>query len=434
MLLNVPITERVTREISKGLLQSLPQTTGPISFEIIGSSSNISVQFCCQEDDHFILRSQLRAFFPNTVITESDSHLITLWTQRNEFHSIVVDIGLAREFMLPIQRFGSFDVDPLIGVIGALNNLAAGELGVIQILFQPVRNPWAQSITRSVTRLDGKPFFIDAPEIVIGAKEKIADTLFAVVLRVATKAPSRNRALSQAQSIAGALRQFTSTQGNELIPLSNEDYDDRVHDLNLLARTTNRSGMILNSAELVGLVHLPSKSVVSPKLRRKTRKTKTAPERVFGNELILGENAHAGDRKVVSLDAQQRSRHTHVIGASGTGKSHLIQNLIIQDLRAGKGVAVLDPHGDLIDRLLSCIPKNRLEDVILFDPSDTENPIGFNILQAHSSTEKQLLASDLVSVFQRLSTSWGDRMTSVLANAILAFLESSSGGTLSDLS
>src|SRR6185436_8553756 len=126
-------------------------------------------------------------------------------------------------------------------------------------------------------------------------------------------------------------------------------------------------------------------------------------------------------------------RHAHIVGASGTGKSTLLFNLIRQDIENGQGVAVLDPHGDLIDKILGIIPPERIADVVLVDPADDEYVIGFNILSAHSELEKTLLASDLVSVFQRLSTSWGDQMQSVLQNAILAFLESDRKGTLADL-
>ena len=149
--------------------------------------------------------------------------------------------------------------------------------------------------------------------------------------------------------------------------------------------------------------------------------------------LLLGNNVHIGQSVAVRLSPEQRVRHTHIIGASGTGKSTLLFNLIRQDIEQGDGVAALDPHGDLVDRVLSIIPENRIGDVVLVDPSDTEYPIGFNILSAHSELEKNLLASDLVSVFRRLSTSWGDQMDIVLRNAILAFLESTAGGTLSDL-
>jgi hypothetical protein len=192
--------------------------------------------------------------------------------------------------------------------------------------------------------------------------------------------------------------------------------------------------MILNSDELTGFVHLPSSAVRSPAFVRQTGKTKPAPNIVRNaTGLLLGDNEHAGGSEAVRLTAEQRTRHVHIIGASGTGKSTLLFNLIRQDIENGQGVAVLDPHGDLIDRICGIIPAERVDDVVLVNPSDPEYSVGFNILSAHSETEKDLLASDLVAVFQRLSSSWGDQMNSVLQNAILAFLESDRKGTLADL-
>jgi hypothetical protein len=168
--------------------------------------------------------------------------------------------------------------------------------------------------------------------------------------------------------------------------------------------------MLLNSEELLAFVHLPSAAVATPKLSRLIKRTKAAPKLAQSDTgLILGENWHGGKNIEVRLSPDQRSRHIHCIGASGTGKSTLLFNLIRQDIESGQGIAVLDPHGDLIERILGIIPETRTRDVILLDPSDEEYSIGFNILSAHSDLEKTLLASDLVSVFERLSTSWGDQ-------------------------
>jgi len=191
--------------------------------------------------------------------------------------------------------------------------------------------------------------------------------------------------------------------------------------------------MLVNADELVSLAHLPSASVRVPQLRREEARTKAAPQIVRGHPFVLGENVHAGHTTPVTVSAEARAQHCYVIGASGTGKSTLLLNLILQDVRAGAGLAVLDPHGDLVDDILGRIPESRWGDVILIDPSDEDYPVGFNVLQAHSEVEKNLLGSDLVAVFRRLSTSWGDQMTSVLGNAVLAFLESEDGGSLVDL-
>jgi hypothetical protein len=191
--------------------------------------------------------------------------------------------------------------------------------------------------------------------------------------------------------------------------------------------------MLLNADELVSLAHLPSASVRVPQLKREDARTKAAPQLVKGHPFVLGENAHAGKTTSVSLSSEARSQHCYMIGASGTGKSTLLLNLILRDIEHGEGVAVLDPHGDLIDEILGRIPEGRSGDVVLLDPSDEEFPVGFNVLKAHSEVEKNLLGSDLVAVFRRLSTSWGDQMTSVLGNAVLAFLESAEGGSLVEL-
>jgi hypothetical protein len=258
--------------------------------------------------------------------------------------------------------------------------------------------------------------------------------IFAAVLRLATNAEDSERAWEIVRGMAGALSSLNHPNGNELIPLRNDEYPLPCHIEDMLHRQSRRSGMLLNSEELLALVHLPSPAVQTPKLVREKNHTKAAPKVVTGERgLLLGRNIYGGKVTDVRLTPEQRVRHTHIIGASGTGKSTLLFNLIRQDIENGEGLAVLDPHGDLVEQVLGIIPPERIQDVVLVDPSDEEFPVGFNILSAHSELEKTLLASDLVSVFQRLSTSWGDQMSSVLHNGILAFLESSEGGTLSDL-
>src|ERR1700722_3104775 len=314
-----------------------------------------------------------------------------------------------------------------------MGDIGVGETAVFQVLLSPVRNPWPESITRAVTDDAGDSFFIDDPNMPKLAAEKISFPLFAAVIRVAAQSPNGNRAWRIVERIRNSLRQPADGTSNELIPLSNDAYREAQHCEDVVTRRSCRTGMIVNRDELVSLVHLPSASARSAKLKREERKTKAAPALAFGHALVLGENQHAGKSMTVSVSAQHRVRHMHLIGASGSGKSTLLLNMIVQDIRNGEGLAVLDPHGDLIDQVISHIPESRIKDVVVLDPSDEEYPVGFNILSAHSDLERTLLSSDLVSVFRRLSTSFGDQMATVLGNAILAFLESSEGGTLADL-
>ena len=291
-----------------------------------------------------------------------------------------------------------------------------------------------KNILRSVTHADGKPFFINQPELASAAENKVNHPLYAAVVRIATKGETHDRALQIACDMASSLRAFAQPQGNELIPLENDEkypFEDHIEDV--LRRQSRRSGMLLNSDELIGFVHLPSSAVRSPALTRDAGKTKAAPAIVRNaTGLLLGTNVHNGEPIDVRLTTELRVRHTHIIGATGTGKSTLLFNLIRQDIEKNQGVGVLDPSGDLIDRILDIIPDSRMKDVILVNPYDTDFPIAFNILQAHSEDEKNILASDLVSMFRRFSE-LGVQMDVVLRNAILAIMKSSTGGTLADL-
>lgn len=427
----LPAGTKVAKESAERLLASLAFVSCPLAFEVVGVKDAITTQVACTARDRTPLMEQLAAHFPEARIAEHTGHLRGLWAGRKP--SVVVDFGLSRECMVPLRTVRGFDIDPLVGIAGALTGLAEGETGVFQVLFAPARDPWAENILRAVTDGEGRSFFADAPEMVKQAQEKIAAPLYAAAIRVAAQSATHARAWAIAKSLGGALTQFGAPATNSLIPLTNDGYADEDHAEDLLARTTHRSGMLLNADELVSLAHLPSASVRVPQLRREDARTKAAPAIVRGHPYVLGENVHAGQVTPVTLSADARMQHAYVIGASGTGKSTLLVNLILQDVKAGAGLAVLDPHGDLIDEVLGRIPEGRWDDVILVDPSDEEYPVGFNVLRARSEVEKNLLGSDLVAVFRRLSTSWGDQMTSVLGNAVLAFLESAEGGSLVDL-
>jgi hypothetical protein len=419
------------KEVIEQFLFNLHLCHEPIAFELLGVSNRVTVQFSVHPEDAPGLRQQIDAYFPEIALRAKKDFLQESWDASEAVDVAVVDFGLAHEFMLPLA---TCKVDPFIGIIGTLSELRAHEIGLLQVIFQPVREPWAESIFRSVTHADGKPFFVNSQELVDAAQNKIAKPLFAAVARIAVRGENQARTLRITRDLASSLRVFANSEGNHLIPLNNDGYDFQNHIDDVLSRQTRRSGMLLSTDELVGFVHLPSSAVCSPALKRDSGKTKAAPESVRQEKgLLLGQNVHLDEALPVRLNTEQRLRHIYMIGASGTGKSSLLFNLIRQDIENGEGVGVLDPHGDLIERILGIIPPARVEDVVLVDPSDPEYSVGFNILSAHSDLEKNLLASDLVSIFQRLSTSWGDQLGSVLQNACLAFLESSEKGTLSDL-
>lgn len=424
----LPAKLDIPRESFEQFLLSLSLCREPIAFELLGVRGEIGAQFAVSTGDALLLRQQLEAFFPDAAFQSRKDTFAAAW---DDLESAVVEFGLGNEFML---RLASGKLDPFVGIIGALCGLRENELGLVQVLFRRARKPWAESIMRAVTDNEGGDFFENTPGLADEARKKISRPLYAVVVRIATQSEDFNRTWEIARHLASSFETFNNPSGNELIPLANDDYPHDCHIEDLLHRQSRRSGMLLNVDELIGFVHLPGAMVRSPKLLRETKKTKAVPDKLCRRDgILLGSNLHQGQAAEVRLASEERVRHVHVIGASGTGKSTLLLNLIRQDIKNGHGIGVLDPHGDLIEDILGLIPPERVEDVVLIDPSDPDYSVGFNILSAHSDLEKTLLASDLVSIFQRLSTSWGDQMGSVLQNAILAFLESNTGGTLADM-
>lgn len=139
---------------------------------------------------------------------------------------------------------------------------------------------------------------------------------------------------------------------------------------------------------------------------------------------IIGQTNYRGQQRKFGIYEDDRRRHVYIIGKTGVGKSTLLEHMIAQDIVNNKGVCLVDPHGDAAEKLLNVIPPHRINDVIYFDPSDVENPIAFNVLEAVDPSYKYLVASGLVSSLKKIwADSWGPRLEYILRNTILALLD-----------
>src|SRR3989338_8029838 len=146
--------------------------------------------------------------------------------------------------------------------------------------------------------------------------------------------------------------------------------------------------------------------------------------------LYIGKSNFRGSEKIFGIRNKDRFQHMYVIGQTGTGKTSLLRNLAIQDIEAGRGIAVVDPHGEFVKGLLAAIPENRLNDVIYFNPIDTDYPLGFNILEVKNPDHKHLVSSGLMSIFTKIwANVWSARMEYILNNTVLALLDTP-GSTL----
>ncbi len=429
--LTFPKERHIVIDNMRALLIMLSYTQHPISFEIIGNHTEIVIQFVCREVDTNLVYANIKSFFPQCSISKQDKYLDHILLGSKSTY--VTDFGLQQEFVRPLPVSKNFNFDSLTAFFGALEHLKEGTQAGLQILFKSAINPWSESITHSVTVSDGTSFFVDAPESPELALEKIKSPLFAVTIRTFGQGDTQDESGEAIQVVSYPLLQTSQGAYNSLIHLPNLEYDIHTRIDDVYKRESHRLGMLLNVDELIHLLHFPTEAIQSKKLFASTRKTRATPAIATGKAYSLGTNPHNNTDVRVTTGIDERLKHTHIIGATGTGKSTLIANLILQDIEKGLGLALIDPHGDLVQDVMARIPESRLHDVVLIDPSDVDYPIGLNILQAHNDIEKEILSSDLVASFRKLSTSWGDQMNAVFGNAILAMLESNEGGTLHDV-
>jgi excisionase family DNA binding protein len=430
----LPSELKLSSEQTEQLLHTLAATVSSfVGFEIIGTASEIILQIVCPETEKAAVFMQLKSYLPEVDFRKSEDELCQYLRLERATETVLVDFGLGKEWFIPLPQAKSFAADTLLPLVAAMEELSEGETICLQVLFCRTRGNWQPAVREAIFLRAEKPVFANLQNYLPGIKDKLDQPFIAASVRLMVQSESREKSVQIARRTGAFFRQFSTPGGNELIPLRNDGLSGENHLRSFHNRTSYRTGMLLSAKELAAIIHLPGNSVKSAKLLRDKNLTKIAPDFAFKGELILGENSHAGRVGTIALGTNLRVKHMHLVGASGSGKSTLLSNMMIRDLDQGNGFACFDPHGDLIDAVLERVPEHRLKDVVLFDPSDEDYPIGFNILSAHSELEKTLLASDLVSIFRRFSTSWGDVMNSILANAVLAFLESERGGNLLDL-
>jgi hypothetical protein len=267
----------------------------------------------------------------------------------------------------------------------------------------------------------------DREDAVSAAQDKVNRLLFLCNVRLSVIAPKGQRAVAEQklEEMVGSFRQFT-------LPHSNGFKAGRVLVSAQIPRGVVRQPFTLSVEEIATLWHLPTPLVQTPNIdwvtSRKLEPPNELPVPGMTDEpeqiTDLGEAVFRGRRTRFGIRTDDRRRHIYIIGKTGMGKSTLLENMIVSDIVKGRGVGVIDPHGDLIEAVQRCIPKSRSNDVIFFDPSDVDHPISFNVLHCPDPQQRTLTASGLMSVFTKLwPGTFSGRMEHVLRNTLLALLE-----------
>lgn len=431
-----------------GILKGDSVAKDHYSFEIFANSQGIFFIVVCPLRYKNFVENQIYSQYPEAQIHQVHDYVRRREGSNFEYSEIIQD----KEYILPIKTFPSFEVDPLASITGAVANIKDDTEVWIQFLIRPTNNDWHNKLTSSTTTEVNSNDEEKKQEVNFTKARKVG---YQFAIRIISSGQNISSVKEILEDTEASFKQFQTSQENNLIKKVRKKkgffieligrVEDRIaqaifgkrlgdkidsfrkYELRFLdERTTG----ILNIEEIASIYHLPNESVKTPNIAwAKSKKleyplnipvfNEKSPEKPRLFAVTDYRNIHI-PFGIKSID---RRRHMYLLGKTGTGKSTLLKNMIIGDIIDGKGLAVLDPHGDLVEEILDIIPENRIKDVIYLDPSDIENPIGLNMLDIKPDETKDLLADGIVNVFKKFfGDSWGPRLEYILNYSILTLL------------
>ncbi len=446
-----------------------------LSLEYIATDNEIKFFMGCPRKIKPLVEKQITSFYPEAVIEETPAPKVF----HEKTYQATGYLRATKKFLFPIKTYPHFEsADPINNILNSLSNASDenGNSAAIQIMIRPVRNRWqkrarrlSQSLSSGKKRiiwwnplsLLGKLFgmFIsgageddksntendkdtESQETTKAIEDKANQSGFRTIVRCITSSPDRRTANLNMTSVLNSFAQYGTPSLNGFKSHNAHKWHNRRTLVrNFLLRSFRRSWMpqykmILTAEEITSLFHFPHiKYNKTPAVKWQNYKIVKAPANIPKEGLLLGHNIYRGEKTPVCIKNEDRFRHFYVIGQTGTGKSSSFQSMIRQDMRNGKGVCVVDPHGSLIDSILPFVPKSRVDDVIIFDPSDTERPMGLNLLEAESPEEMDMVALDAMNIMLKIFDEevFGPRIQDYFRNGVLTLMADPNGGALTDI-
>jgi len=408
-----------------------------LSIEIVSSDGVIDFYVMVPKDLVEQVRKQMNAQLPDAIIDETSGYNIF---QENS-HVEAASLEFNKNFIFPIKTYDKMEADPLNNLTNALSKLSKDEGAAIQFMMRPTNNKWAKRATmtahamqkgesvphenwalrilgyigRAITYIlqsitnQGAEQKEDKPkeltetqrELIKSIEEKAGRVGFETKIRLVSVSPDVNAAKANLENIYSAFSQFLSPERNGF-KKSKEKKDKIIKDF-IFRRFVQDSKMILNSMELATVIHFPNQHVDTPNINWLVAKRAPAPPNMPSEGLLLGRNVYRGVVKEVRMKPKDRARHLYILGRTGTGKSEFLFSMIQQDLKEGKGFCVIDPHGDLAEKVLLHCPRERADDMIYFDPGgDLEMPMGLNLFEAQNDEEKELRAMSALNIMIKM--------------------------------
>ncbi len=387
---------------------------------------------------------------------------------------------LKKESVYPIKTYESYEADPMDSLLGAYSKVNVDEKITLQVMVSPLQESWLKKLRKKSEHIKeghhGGFFakivkFLFAKNDDHGEKEqkhefsqmqladfdkKLDDELFKVKIRALVTSPDKTRAEKLMDDLARLFNQYNYPGLNSLRFVAAHDIrefaKEFVHRVfhshhtiwdyivyyywKTIKTDYYYKEMILNIKELSSIIHFPTfKFNKNPRISWQKYKVVPVPDNLPSEWMIIWTNTYGGIKKDVRLQFKDRFRHVYVIWQTGTGKTTLLYQMTIEDIKAGHWCCYIDPHGDVAEQLLQHIPKERIDDLIYFDLSNTEYPIAFNPLHADNEDEMDVVTNDLIEMFVSMygHEIFGPRIQDYFRNACFLLMEQPEGGSLLDI-
>ncbi len=374
-----------------------------ISMEIVGTKQDIRFYISTPKKFRDLIERQIYGMYPGAEIKEVEEPNIYFENGRVEFAAL----QLKKEPQYPIKTYKDLPTDPLSAILTSMNKLEVGESIVIQIIVQPTDGSWTKQgkkfisgTKKSESNPEKASYKVDAKQLE-AVEGKTNKTGFETTIRLVAIAPSSEIAKSHLANIKASFTQFESPWNkfsSRKIRLKSLFMTDFIYKYPLL---WTRKPSVLTTDELASLFHFPNKSVTTPNIFWLKAKRAAAPSDSPSEGMYIGDNLYRGASKKFCMTQSDRQRHFYIVGQTGVGKSWLLADMALQDIKAGRGVCFIDPH-DTFEIIMERIPPERAEDVIYFDPSSTERPMGFNVMECEKEEQKDFVTSSIINLMYKL--------------------------------
>ncbi len=466
-----------------GIFQRIFYGQPHISLEIANPAGEEEVFFYMSIPKRFRERieKQVLSFFPNASMEKIPDY--TIFRPGN--FTAAATLKFKNKYLLPIRTYRTMEVDPLNEISNSFSKLNEEKEGAaIQLILVPAGFGWRaegrtvahemqqgkrlnevfsrsivhsigkgigkglSEVVQSTTSKDGKSSFQndkivqltpEEQELIKSIEKKSNLVGFKVNLRLITSAESQERADEILAHLENSFSQFENSDLN-YFQIQRRVKGKKIAFDYIFRNFDEENSIIMSTEEIASIYHFPISTTETPKIKWLKSGAAAPPPNLPKEGILLGYNDYRGLKSEIKLTDDDRRRHLYVIGQTGTGKSNLLKEMAKQDVKNGKGICVIDPHGDFAEDVLTAVPMERAEDVVYFDPSDIERPFGLNMLEydpAHPE-QKTFVINEMINIFDKLydlKQTGGPMFEQYMRNAMQLIMDDpETGSTLMEIS